>query len=150
PETFGDDVSQRRATVLQVMREGRPVAGIEQGIRELTIFAVAPMREGERVLGTLGAGQQLNRSLVDRLKREFGVDVAIHRMRDNAVETLATTLGAPTGLAADAYRAAQSGSILSELRELNGHPYAIRLAPLRDFSGQPIAVLEIVKDIESL
>jgi methyl-accepting chemotaxis protein len=149
-QSFGDDLSSRRGTVVQAIRDGRAVTGVEQGQAELSIFSVVPVRDGDRVIAVADIATRFGREFVDRIKREFGVELALHRLAGDGVETLATTLASPTGLTVDVYRAALAGTAQSQRATIAGRPVAVRAAPIRDFSGRPIAVMEIVKDIESL
>ncbi len=150
PQTFGDDLSSRRGTVVQVVRDGRPVAGVEQGQAELSIFSVVPIRDGDRIIAVADAATRFGRDFVERIKRELGVEVSIHRFAGERLETLATTLTAPTGIDSALYRGALAGTARTEHATIGGRPVAIRVAPIMDFAGRPIAVFEIVKDITAL
>jgi len=150
PQNFGDDISSRRGTVVQAVRDGRPVAGVEQGLAELSIFSVVPLRDGDRVLGVVDAATRFGREFVERMKRELGVEVSIHRFASDRLETLATTLAQPLGLDNALYRSALAGTAVSERRTIDGRPSAVRLIPIKDFANRPIAVFEIVKDISAL
>jgi methyl-accepting chemotaxis protein len=150
PQSFGDDLSSRRGTIVQAVRDGRAVSGIEQGQAELSIFSVVPIRDGERVIAVADIGTRFGRDFVERIKREFGVELSVHRVADGRLETLATTLASPIGLALGTYRAALDGTAQSERVSLGGRPTAIRIAPIRDFAGRPIAVMEIAKPIDAL
>ncbi len=150
PQSFGDDLSSRRGTVVQVVRDGRPVAGVEQGQAELSIFSVVPIRDGERIIAVADAATRFGRDFVERIKRELGVEVSIHRFAGDRLETLATTLAAPTGIDTALYRGALAGTARTEHATISGRPVAIRVAPIMDFAGRPIAVFEIVKDITAL
>jgi len=149
-QSFGDDLSSRRGTVVQAVRDGRPVSGVEQGQAELSIFSVVPIRDGDRVIAVADIGTRFGRDFVERIKRELGVELSVHRLAGDRLETLATTLANPSGLPLEVYRTALGGAVQSRQAALGGRDMAIRVAPVRDFAGRPIAVMEIARDIGPL
>ncbi len=145
PKVFGDDVSARRKLVVQAMATKKPVGGVEAGLEVLNIFGSAPILDGDTVIGNVDIGAPFGETFVKTMKSRFGVDVAIHQIRDNAVKTLATTApgNAP---AADAVRRAMSGETVIAQDEVAGRPIASTFGPIKSFSGEPIAVVQIERD----
>ena len=48
PKVFGDDVSGRRSTVVEAIRTGKSIVGVEPGREALSIFGMTPiMRDGK-------------------------------------------------------------------------------------------------------
>src|SRR5438270_1866875 len=43
PKVFGDDISGRRKTVLEAVKTGKPVVGVEPGRESLGIFGITPI-----------------------------------------------------------------------------------------------------------
>ena len=143
---FDDDLSARRKMVVQVMNTGKAVGGIEAGRDVLNIFGTSPMRDGNTVVGTVDIGAPFGKTFVDSMKSRFKLDVAIHQLDGQSTKTLATTL---TGATADssAIRRAMGGETVIQFGETNGRPSATTFGVIRNFSDQPVAVFEIVRDV---
>ncbi|MBX9710695.1 MAG: HAMP domain-containing protein [Xanthobacteraceae bacterium] len=145
PKVFGDDISVRRKLVVQAMTTKKPVGGVEAGLEVLNVFGSAPILDGDTVIGNVDIGAPFGEIFVKTMKARFGVDVAIHQIRDNAVKTLATT--APSSApSVDAVKRALAGETLISQDEQAGHHVAFTFGPIKSFSGEPIAVVEIVRD----
>ncbi|QDM24093.1 HAMP domain-containing protein [Tardiphaga sp. vice154] len=143
---FDDDLSARRKMVVQVMNTGKAVGGIEAGRDVLNIFGTSPMRDGNTVVGTVDIGAPFGKTFVNSMKSRFKLDVAIHQLDGQSTKTLATTL---TGATADssAIRRAMGGETVIQFGETNGRPSATTFGVIRNFSDQPVAVFEIVRDV---
>jgi methyl-accepting chemotaxis protein len=145
PESFGDDVRSRRQMIVQSLASGKALRGIENGLDTLNIFGVMPIFEGDTLLGTMDIAAPFGKTFVDTMKARFNVDVAIHRLDGQASKTLASTMPLnsvdPTTL-----RRALGGEIVIEHGELNGHPSATTFGAIKSFSGEPVAVFEIVRN----
>jgi methyl-accepting chemotaxis protein len=145
PETFGDDVGSRRKMVVQVMTTGKPVGGIEAGRDALNVFGVAAITDGGVLLGTMDIGAPFGKTFVDTMKARFGVDVGIHQLEGDVVKTLASTLKG-TGANALIARRALAGETIIESGQRDGRPVATTFGVIKNFSGDPVAFFEIVRD----
>jgi methyl-accepting chemotaxis protein len=145
PKVFGDDVGPRRKLVVQAMTTKKPVGGVEAGLEVLNIFGSSPILDGDTVIGNVDIGAPFGDTFVKTMKSRFGVDIAIHQIRDNAVKTLATTAPANTP-SADTVRRAMSGETIISQNEVAGRPIASTFGPIKSFSGEPIAVVQIERD----
>lgn len=145
PETFGDDVSTRRKMVVQAMSTRSPVGGIEAGRDALNVFGVVAITEGDTLLGTVDIGAPFGKTFVDTMKARFKVDVAIHQMDGATVKTLASTLSAGSPDSA-VIRRALTGEAVIQYGELDGRASATTFGQIKNFSGEPVAVFEIVRD----
>ncbi|MET0221814.1 MAG: methyl-accepting chemotaxis protein [Tardiphaga sp.] len=145
PKTFDDDMTARRKTVAQAMSARQPFGGIEAGRDVLNVFGSSPIMDGETLLGVADVGAPFGKAFVDSMKARFQVDVAIHQLSGDAVKTLASTL--PVSAAdASVIRRALAGEVIVQRGEQNGHASATTFGQIKTFSGEPIAVFEIVRD----
>jgi methyl-accepting chemotaxis protein len=143
----GDDVTARRKTVVQSHQTGKVVAGVEPGRELLSIFGVVPVIHQGRQVVTSDVGTAFGQAFADRTKTQLGVDLAMHRIDQGKVIKLASTMsgGATTALAEE-IAAALEGKATLRSGTVGERPVAIYVAPILNFSGQPVAAMEIVKD----
>lgn len=145
PDSFGDDLSKRRKMVMQSFATRAPVGGVEAGREVLNVFGVSPLLDGDKLLGVVDIGAPFGDNYVRTMKERFGVDVAIHQIDGNAGRTLASTIKAAAPSEAVLKRAL-GGEMVFQTGQQDGHPTASTLGPIKSFSGEPIAIVEIVRD----
>ena len=146
PEQFGDDLSQLRPTIVETNRRQVPVRGLDGGVAGIGIRGLSPIHYQGRHLGSVEFGLNLAQDFVERFSTEFGVDIAIHLLKGNQVETLASTINSKSLVNTDTVRAAWQGQEVLGRPTVGDTPYAILVNNLDDFAGQPIAVVEIAMD----
>ena len=152
PKAFGDDVTARRKMIVQSFATKKPIGGVEAGRDVLNIFGATPVMDGETLLGTVDVGAPFGETFVNSMKSRFGVDVAIHQINDDKIQTLASTVKGASASPATLKRALAGESIFLT-GTLAGQPTATTFGPLKNFSGNPVAVVEIIrntKDYEEL
>ncbi|KQW22554.1 chemotaxis protein [Afipia sp. Root123D2] len=145
PKVFGDNVTARRKMVAQSISTNKALGGIEAGHDILNIFGTTPIVDNGTVLATVDVGAPFGKAFVKSMKERFGVDVAIHQISDNAVKTLASTTNAAQP-SLDTIKRALAGETIFTEAEAAGHPTSTTYGQIKSFSGQPIAVIEIVRD----
>ncbi|MGN6284583.1 MAG: methyl-accepting chemotaxis protein [Afipia sp.] len=145
PKVFGDNVTARRKMVARALTENKAFGGIEAGHDILNIFGTTPIVDNGTVLGTVDMGAPFGKAFVKSMKERFGVDLAIHQISNNAVKTLASTTTAPQP-SLDTIKRAMSGETIFVEGEHAGHPTSTTYGQIKSFSGEPIAVMEIVRD----
>jgi methyl-accepting chemotaxis protein len=150
PKVFGDDVSARRKMIVESLQDGKPRSGVEQARTTLAIFGAVPvMHEGRRI-GLYETGMEIGKPFVEAVKARFGIDIAIHARDGAAYKTLISTLSSETlGSAAD-YQPAFDGKPVIRRATLGSSAVAVYYGQIRNYSDQPIAVVEIVKNIDDL
>ncbi len=146
PKHFGEDISARRVTVVESNKTGKPIVGVEAGRDTLNIFAMTPIMRGGKSIAVADIGVTFNKQFVDSVKQRFGVDLAVHRFDGNTMTNIGSTFAEKTLASPDELRSAFSGSTLRRDATLDGHPVALYLGQIRNYAGQPIAVLDLVKD----
>lgn len=82
----------------------------------------------------------------DNFKQQNGVDAGLHVFDKENFKTLAATYGKEPLLDAATLKKAMSGEPQLDHRPLNGKPFAIYVAPINDFSGKALGVIEIAMD----
>ncbi|MBY0381587.1 MAG: HAMP domain-containing protein [Xanthobacteraceae bacterium] len=146
PKVFGDDISSRRKMVVKANTMKTAVGGVEVGREVLNIFGTVPMMlDGNTVIGSVDIGAPFGDTFVKTMKGRFGVDVAIHQIDGGAVKTLASTVKASAPSLAEVQRALQGEKVI-EQSELAGEPVVSILGPIKSYSGEPVAVVQIVRN----
>ncbi len=145
PDAFGDDVSARRKMVVRALADRKAFGGIEAGREVLNVFGTTPVIDGDTLLGNMDIGSPFGKTFVETMKARFGVDVAIHQLDGQTDKVVASTLG---GRKADeaVIRRALAGEVVIRRDDLDGRPTATSFGPIKNFSGDSIAVFEIVRD----
>jgi len=169
-DQFGDDLSSFRFTVLDANRLQKQISGPEIGRGGLGVRGVVPVQFEGRHIGTVEFGANIDLTLLNDLKSQFGADWQILLSRELA--EIATFEGATSETAGPIESLILQASTLETplyapienyLRVLNGEAttnfinastgqnqqsleYSIRSVPLRDYSGKVIGAIEIIAD----
>ena len=146
PKAFGDDVSARRKTLVTANTQGIPVAGVELGRDILNIYGVTPIPYEGKSLAVVDVGISFDQAFVDRLKQRFGVDIAVHTPDGAAFKRLASTFAEGSAATEDEILGAFAGKTLIRDTQIGGHPATVLVGQVRDYSGKPVGVLQLVKD----
>jgi methyl-accepting chemotaxis protein len=146
PKIFGEDISTRRKTVVESNQTGKPIVGVEPGRDSLGIFAMTPITRDGKTIAVADIGVSFGKQFVDSAKQRFGVDLAVHRFDGKGFATIASTLGDSSVVTQDELKSVFDGGKLRRDATLNGHPAALYLGQIRNYAGQPVAVIELVKD----
>ena len=147
PKVFGDDVRQRRQSVVQTLQTGQPHAGLEPGRDTLGMFAVVPVRLGDRVSSVIDIGTSIGQPLAEDLEKNLGVNVAFHIYSENKFNTLASTIPAKSLLSTEDLLAGMSSKLGVRDGQIGDARVAVTAVPLLNFAGQPIGVIEIALDV---
>ncbi|MBV8534115.1 MAG: HAMP domain-containing protein, partial [Alphaproteobacteria bacterium] len=150
PKAFNDDVSARRKMVVAENQDGKARTGIEASRVGLGIFGnAAVMHDGQR-LGFYEVGLETGKEFVESIKKRFGVDVAIHLADGQSFKTTVSTLPSGTTASAAEYAAAFAGTPVIRRAVVDGKAVAVYFGQIRNYSDEPVAVVEIVKNIDDL
>jgi methyl-accepting chemotaxis protein len=146
PKVFGDDVSARRATVVEAIKTGKAIVGVEPGRESLGIFAMTPvMRDGKNIANA-DIGAAFGKEFVDRAKKRFGIDLAVHSFDGKAFTTLSSTFGDGVVASQDELKSVFDGAALQRDATFGGHPAALYVGQIKNYADKPIAVIEVIKD----
>jgi methyl-accepting chemotaxis protein len=148
PETFGDDLSAFRETVVQANTRHQAISGVEGGVAGLGIRGVVPVTQGGKPVGTVELGMSLDQAFVDHFKHDFGVDVALHLQKtgSTAYAPSASTLEGGTRLSAEQVTAALGGETILTPGTRNHETLMVMAKPLLDFGGRAVGVVELAID----
>jgi methyl-accepting chemotaxis protein len=146
PKHFGDDISARRATVVESNKSGTPIVGVEAGRDSLGIFAMTPVMRDGKSLGVADIGISFGKQFVDSVKQRFSVDLAVHRFDGGAFANIGSTFAEKSLASQEELKSAFDGRPLRRDALLDGHPAALYLGQIKNYAGQPVAVIELVKD----
>jgi methyl-accepting chemotaxis protein len=107
---------------------------------------MTPIMRGGKSIGVVDIGVSFDKHFVESAKRRFGVDLAVHRFDGQAFANIASTLGDSSLATQDELKSAFDGSTLRRDTTFNDHPAALFLGQIKNYAGQPVAVIELVKD----
>lgn len=145
-EQFGDDLRQLRPTIVETNRTQAPVRGLDGGVAGIGIRGLSPIQYQGQHLGSVEFGLNLAQDFAERFSSEFGAHIAIHLLNGSQVETIASTINGNSLVNVEAVRSAWQGEAVLGRQQSGGTPYATLTDNLDNFSGQPIAVVEIAMD----
>lgn len=100
-----------------------------------------PVGSGDRYVGLVDSGVSLGQSFVDRAKARFGVDIALHRFDGQQFTTLSSTFSEKTTATPDQLKRAWDGAEVQGDTSLAAQHVATRLGVVKNFAGEPVAVL---------
>ncbi|HEX3991660.1 MAG TPA: cache domain-containing protein, partial [Acetobacteraceae bacterium] len=146
PDSPGGDISARRPTVVLANQTGKPFAGVEMGPEALATYATTPVMRDGKSLAVIDIGVAFGKEFVDRIRQRFGIDLAVHSFDGTSFHTLASTFGDAGVATPQELKAALDGAELRRDATFGGHPAAVWLGRVRNYGGQPVAVLELIKD----
>ena len=147
PKAFGDDASARRKTVVTANTKGTPIVGVENARGgALAVFAMTPVMRDGKSLAAVDIGMDFGKAFADRIKQRLGVDIAIHSFDGQKFATAASTFAEQTAASPEDLQSAFGGATVNRESEIGGRPVAVRLGLIRNYAGEPFAVIELVKD----
>jgi methyl-accepting chemotaxis protein len=146
PKAYGEDVSSRRRTIVEANKSGKQIVGVEPGRDTLANFAITPILRDGKSIAVADIGAPFGKDFVDRAKQRFGVDLAVHWFDGKAFKTLSSTFGDRVVASESEIKSAFDGVALQRDATLDGHPAALYLGQIKNYTGAPIAVLEVIKD----
>ena len=146
PKAYGEDVSERRNTLVTANKTGQPIVGVEPGRDTLANFAITPIMRDGKCIGVVDVGVPFGKEFVERAKKRFGVDLAVHWFDGTGFKTLSSTFGDRIVANQDELKGALQGIALQRDAAFDGHPAALYLGQIKNYAGAPIAVLEVIKD----
>lgn len=146
PEKYGDDLSSFRHTVVITNEKKRPTRGLEGGVAGLGARGIVPVYHNGKHVGSVEFGMTFGQAFFDNFKAQNGVDAGLDLLVDDHFKTVASTMGKEPLLAPEVLRKAIAGEPQLGHRAINGIPHAIYAAPINDYSGKPIGVVEIAMD----
>ncbi|SEH56217.1 methyl-accepting chemotaxis protein [Magnetospirillum fulvum] len=146
PKAFGDDVSARRTTIVTANKTGTQIVGVEPAREGLAIYAITPIIRDGKSIAVVDVGMSFNKEFADRAKQRLGTDLSVHQYDGKVFTTVASTFGTEVVATADEMAEVLKGGTVRRAATLGGHPAALYMAQIKNYAGQPIAVIQLVKD----
>ncbi len=146
PKVFGDDISSRRNTVVEAIKTGHSIVGVEPGREALGIFGMTPILRDGKIIANTDVGVAFGKEFVDRAKKRFGIDLAVHSFDGKEFRKLSSTFGDTVVATPEELKSVLNGAPLHRDATFGGHPAALYVGQIKNYAGQPIAVLEVIKD----
>ncbi|ONG50442.1 hypothetical protein BKE38_18135 [Pseudoroseomonas deserti] len=148
PAASGDNYRDRRTTVREALSRAALVTGLEPGRDNVSVFAVAPVTEGGRVVGVVDLGMAIGDSLAERMKALSGAEVAVYRLAAGSLTRIGSTTGGQ-GLLPEAQLRAGLQAAQAETVAWRGARMRVATEALRGIDGQPLGLIEYGINIEA-
>jgi methyl-accepting chemotaxis protein len=139
PEKFGDDISDRK-TVVVANQTKQTVRGIDTGKGGVGFRAIVPVNKDGRHIGTFEYGVAFGDTTVKRIASALQTNAAVYLALDGRFVTLGSSFPGGFAPAQEVLAAALHDSQVVPAVNAGGNSLAMRIVPIRDFSGKPIAV----------
>lgn len=147
PAKFGDDLSSFRKTVVATNTNRTVVHGVERGVAGLGVRGITPIFHNGKHVGSVEFGLSFGQPFFDAFKEQYGVDVALFlKQEDGSFKPFASTLKDAQLLGIEQMNQALSGQQLVEQTKSGDTPLAVFAGAVKDYSGQPLGVLEVAMD----
>ncbi len=161
PQKFGDDLSAFRKTVVAANRDLKPVVGLEVGRAGPGLRVVYPVYSQGRHIGSVEFGASIN-NILTAAKNTTGTEYAVG-IREDVFRAARRFKNKESDVVKDgmifyAFSDNSIGEMLKKLDlseengniKINSHYYIKRTLPVKDYSGQTIGHILVLKDITDL
>lgn len=164
PENFGQDLSGFRPMILATNRSRILQKGLEVGLAGLSLRAVAPVVDGDTLIGTFEIGIDL-KTLMDLAKSASGADFALFlspsmtgfspqgQTASADASGLVVESSTDTPLFESLYRSGTIGLQREPVQgsaRIDGKRYGTFAQPLLDYSGRMIGTIFIARDVSGI
>ncbi len=149
PEKYGDDLSAFRQTVVEANNTRTVIEGVESGVAGLGLRGVAPMFFEGRHIGSVEVGLALDESFFRQLSGRYGVDLAIHLKKGSGFEPSLSTIEKDI-VSEQTLERVLAGETVIAFDDGGEHPLGVYVSPLKDYSGQIIGAIEVIRDLSPL
>src|SRR5437588_9016459 len=123
------------------------IAAIDyEGREQLGIFGMTPIVRDGKTIANTDVGAAFGKEFVDRAKKRFGIDLAVHSFAGKEFKRLSSTFGDAVVATPDELTSVINGPALHREATFDGHPAALYVGQVKNYAGQPIAVIEVIKD----
>lgn len=147
PGKYGDDLTDRRPTIVQTNETREPVAGLDVGVAGIGIRGLVPMRENGNHTGSVEFGMQFNDATFERFKADYGVDVAVYlEAADGDYEAFGSTHDQGPLIETGQLNQLTDGTSVFAHTTLGGQASSTLVKPVTDYAGHPIGAVEIAMD----
>ncbi len=147
PTLHGEMISYRN-TIIEVMKTGTGVAGLEWGLTGLGIRGIAPVFNENALVGSIEIGFPFGRPFLNNLKESWGMDLAVYEKKGPGMYIpLASTLASQKSFFLPDYRADKIGDDPAIFIAPEKYPNkSILIGPIKDYRGDVVALVELTSD----
>jgi PAS domain S-box-containing protein len=147
PDVFGEMISYRR-TIIDAMKSGKGVAGLESGMAGLGIRGVVPIYYRGALVGSIEIGYPFGRLFLEDLKKSWGADFTVfEKISENTYRRLATTLKGDAEFPLIKYVSQSGKENPVILISPPGYRHkSVLLGAVTDYAGTVVAQVEIEVD----
>jgi methyl-accepting chemotaxis protein len=150
PEKFGDDLSSLRPMIVNVNKDKKALAGFEYGVTGFGIRGIVPVRKMGEELGSFEIGISFNKALLEKIKSSSTEEYSLlmpDPEKPDEFKAYATTLEGPLLVPnTNRLQVLKDGKeLISRVTAENGTQYAVITAPILDYSGNTVSLIEIAK-----
>ena len=146
PTKFGDDLSSFRKTVVTANEQKQRVHGLEKGVAGLGIRGISPVFHNNQHIGSVEFGMSFGQPFFDHFKNKFNVDISLYSQFSDGFKAIGSTLSGRSLLNNDEMIKILNGSPQTKQLTINDQQLAVYGQLIKDFSGNPIGVLEFAMD----
>jgi methyl-accepting chemotaxis protein len=145
-EKFGDDLSSFRATVVKTNNTKQQQLGLESGVAGMGLRGVVPVFHQGNHVGSAEIGLSFGQDFFDTFSKQYKAPAALHYRAKEDLKVFASTIPGNTTLTPTQIAEVLGGKTLTAQVRVDGREWSMMAKPVPDFSGQPIAVAEILID----
>ena len=149
PNRYGDDLQAYRQTVIEAVRTGRKVGGLERGETGFSLRGVVPVWYQGKLVGTVEVGWAFDVTFLEHFKNSLEAEVSLY-VPGQPLES------GPTVFASTSSHHTLSLVLFNQVfnteepelhtANWNGRDVAVIVGPVHDFSFRTAAVVEISVD----
>jgi methyl-accepting chemotaxis protein len=145
-EKYGDDLQTFRATVVKANETLQPQIGLESGVAGLGLRGVVPVLLDGAHVGSAEIGISFDQDFFDTFKAQYNAPTALHVRANSEYRIFATTIAGKTTLKPAQVAEVMKGQTITSQVTIDGRDWAVMAKAVPDYSGQPVAVAEILID----
>ena len=154
PPKFGDDLSSFRATVLESNKEGKLVAGLEEGKGGYGFRVVSPVLYQGQHVGSAEFGMGFNPALLKRWKEQCGGEFFMYPYASSGVAWQKVDTSKPLAGTTEKDDLPVEAAEIKKAMSGKGYYYinlseqsaAVIIIPVFDFKGEPISYVKVNLD----
>jgi PAS domain S-box-containing protein len=144
PDQFGEMIAYR-TSIMDALKSGKGKKGLEWGLTGLGIRGVMPVFRNGKLAGSLEIGYPFGHSFLENLKEHWGPGFAVYEKKSPDTYSLLASTNGPGKIFSLA--GSNVSDSIEQTRIFIAPPrfpnIALLVAPLRDYRGDVVAVVEI-------
>ena len=145
PKVFDDDI--RRAAAPWSRRSGpASKSSASNPVGRRSHFRHDADHARRKELANVDVGAAFGKEFVDRAKKRFGIDLAVYSYRRQGLQEAVLDLRRRSGGDPGELKGVFDGQPLRRDATIGGRPAALYIGQIKNYAGQPVGILEVIKD----